>query len=112
MKPIQSLLPAAHWCMKVSLFVVILFMQIPSIRVVDFTSWNDVLPFSYVLSALLLVCGGFLHKSTLTIFASAVLFLLTCYFIYQHFDMQLPLSWLIYLWPLSVALFYLANGNE
>ncbi|MCZ2442252.1 MAG: hypothetical protein LC101_00495 [Flavobacteriales bacterium] len=112
MKPIHSLLPVAHWAMKISLFVVILLQQIQVIKVVDFTRWNDVLPFTYVLSAMLLVCGGFLNKSTLTIISAALIFLITCYFIYLHFDSKLPLTFLFYLWPLSAGLFYLANGNE
>ncbi|MCX7743055.1 MAG: hypothetical protein N2167_00675 [Flavobacteriales bacterium] len=112
MKPFHVALPAAHWIMRCSLAIILLYMQWPAIKTVNFQQTADVISFAYVVGGILLIGGGFLKNSTLTILSAALIFLITLYFLYLHFPAEIHLGYLIYLWPLSVSLFYLANGNE
>lgn len=112
MKPIHSVLPAAHWLMRITLAIILLFLQWPAIKTVNFQQTNDIISFTYVMSGVLLFIGGFIKNSILTIISAAIIFLITLYFLYLYFPRELHLGYLIYFWPLSISLFFLANGNE
>lgn len=112
MKPIHSALPAAHWIMRCTLAIILLYIQWPTIKTVNFQKTDDVVSFAYVVGGILLIGGGFLKNSVLTMISAGIIFLITLYFLYLHFPSELHLGYLIYMWPLSVSLLYLANGNE
>jgi len=112
MRPLNSALPLAHWIMRISLATIIIYLQWPFIKTVNFQKTDDIISFAYVVSGILLIIGGFIKNSVLTVISAAIIFLITLYFLYLHFPSHLHLRYLIYMWPLSVSLFYLANGNE
>jgi len=112
MKPLNSALPLAHWMMRISMAIMIVYLQWPFIKTVNFQKTDDIISFAYVVGGILLIIGGFLKNSVLTILSASIIFLITLYFLYLHFPSELHLGYLIYMWPLSVSLFYLANGNE
>lgn len=112
MKPISSVLPAAHWLMRITLALILLFLQWPAIKTVNFQQINDVISFAYVVSGILLFIGGFIKNSILTIISAAIIFLISLYFLYIYFPKEIYVGYLIYFWPLSISLFFLANGNE
>lgn len=112
MKPLNAALPAAHWIMRSSLALILIYMQWPAIKTVNFQKTDDVICFAYVVAGILLIVGGFIKNSILTIISSAIIFLITLYFLYVRIPSEINLGYLIYLWPLSVSLFYIANGNE
>lgn len=115
MKPLQAALPVATWMMRISILLFLILLYMEQIKVVNFQRLDDALIFGYILSALLLVVGGFAGKDTLTIIAGALLFLFTVYFMIVRFPAVLNLhtatGLIIYFWPASVGLFFAAHGN-
>lgn len=115
MKPINSALPVANWIMRISVFLFLLLRYIEQIKVVNFQKLDSVLIFIYVLAGLLLLIGGFIITDTLTIISGAILFLLTLYFLIDHFppvvNIHTITRFVVYLWPASIGLYFASSGN-
>lgn len=115
MKPITAALPIANWIFRGSILLYLILYYYDKIIVVNFTSFNDVLYFVYVLSALLLFIGGFLSKPTLSIISGVLLFLCTGYFMAMNLPDEFTrvqiMRFLVYLWPAAVGLYFAGSGN-
>lgn len=115
MKPITAALPIANWIFRGSILLYLILFYFDKIIVVNFNSFSDVMFFVYVLSGLLLFIGGFLSKPTLSILSGAALVLCTLYFMFTHlpsgFTRPQMISFLVYLWPLGVGLYFAGSDN-
>lgn len=116
MKPIAVLLPISTWLLRISLFLFLLLRYGAQVKTVDFGSWRSILLFAYIVSAILLIIGGFVKKHTLTIIAGLLVALLSLYFMYWHFPKQISMDSLaafsVYLFPLGIGLYFAAEGNK
>jgi hypothetical protein len=112
MKPLQFLEPFAMWTMRIFVMLIIFLLQWPIIKVVNFQNHDDLLAFVYVFSGVLLLSGGFLRNSALTILSSILVFIITGYQLYVHFDATFSIQYLVYFWPLSTSLYFIARGNN
>lgn len=115
MKPITAALKIANWVFRGSILLYLVLFYFETIKVVNFSSFKDVLCFVYVISGLLLFIGGFLSKPTLSIISGVVLFLCTMYFMFTHFPNDFTrgelISFLVYLWPAGIGLYFAGSDN-
>lgn len=115
MKPISAALNISHWLMRGSILIYLILVYLDKIMVVNFKSFQDVMYFVYVLTAVLLFIGGFMSKQTLTILAGIAMFLCTLYFMGIYFPNEFTkaqfMSLLIYTWPAGIGLYFAGSGG-
>ena len=115
MKPVKSFALIAHWCLRISVLLFMIALFLPIAKTIDFQHLSVfiLLAFLYCLFGILLFIGGFQKNATLTIIAAIIVFLISVYFLVTKYGGSiLAFDFIIYMFPLSISLYFLANGNN
>jgi hypothetical protein len=123
MRTFKSAEGLSNWLLRLTLvgFILVFHFKL----VTDFKNYD---PFSYlaavyVLFGVLLLIGGFLRKSSLTVFSGLILFLLSAFILVKmivyYFQANINVldtasggELLVYLMSTSISLYFLAKGNK
>ncbi len=116
MKPIAALLPVSTWIFRITLFFFLILRYGTQVKTIDFGRWKSIVLFAYIVSSILLIIGGFVKKSTLTIIAGILIAVLSLYFMYIHipekFTIDALAAFSVYLFPFGIGLYFAAEGNK
>ncbi len=115
MKPIKSLANIASWTLRISILLFMVALFYPIVKEINFQSLSVyiLLVFLYFLFGLLLFIGGFQRNSSLTVISAIVVFLISIYFLISKYNGTiLSDTFLIYTFPFSIALYFIARGNN
>lgn len=115
MKPVKSLSLIANWCLRISVLLFMITTYWSIFVHIDFQNLNTfiLIGFVYCLFGLLLFIGGFQKKASLTVISGIIVFLISIYFIVVTYNEHiLDISFLIYFFPCSIGLYFVANGNN
>jgi hypothetical protein len=112
MKPLKSIIPLARWLLRLSLAVLIFFTYYKTFKGFDFNNLGFYFAAVYVIFGALLVIGGFLSKSSLTVVSAFILFLLSVYLLIKNATGDIGTQMTEYLLPASIAFYFLSTGND
>ena len=115
MKPLKSLGIISRWFLRTSILLFVIALFFPIAKQINFNhlSVYVLLAFIYCLFGILLFIGGFHKNSSLTVISSLIVFLISVYFIVSNYGASiLDFKFIIYMFPLSISLFFMANGNN
>ena len=115
MKPLKSLTAVANWLMRISIVVFIVVHYYNDLKQIDIKhlSLNILAIILFSLFGLLLFIGGFRSKAGLTVISGLIISIISLFFIYQNYNgVWLDLNMAVYIFPFSVGIYFLANGNK
>ncbi len=115
MKPIKSFALIASWCLRISILLFMLVMYWDEFKNIDFQhlTLNTLLAFVYCLFGILLFIGGFQKNASLTVISAIIVFLISIYLLFTAYKgTVLDIYFLIYVFPFSIGLYFVSNGNN
>jgi len=112
MQPFKSGQVVAMWLLRITLVLYLFFDNIYNLRQINFDSIRFYVAFAFVIFAVLLLVGGFLSKSGLTVLSGLFIFLLSAYQLFISYNGKLDIGLVMCLFPLSIGFFFLCQGNK
>jgi len=112
MKPFKSGAILAAWLLRILLVWFIYKNYFQTFTSFDLKSISFYIGAAYLLFGLLLLVGGFIQKSTLTMFSGLAIFVLPIVQLIRDFPDDLSNELLLYLIPLSVGFYFFTSGNN
>jgi len=113
MKPMKSISPLSAWVLRITLLLVVAAHLVPVFNNFSFSSLNDILSAAFALSAVLLLLGGFMKKSTLTMISGVLVMLLAGWHAYQVGEFNIiNLPFASYLLMGAVGFHFFITGNK
>ena len=112
MQPFKSGQVVAMWLLRITLVVYLFLDNIYNLRQINFDSIRFYIAFGFVISAVLLLVGGFLSKPGLTVLSGLAIFLFSTYQLVISFEGRIELSYVMLLFPLSIGFFFVCQGNK
>ena len=115
MKPMKGAVPIAKWLLRFSLITFIFISFFNEIQEFNFTDPNYLIAFGFILSAALIIIGGFLPRSSLTVIAGILIFLLSLFAIIWDYIENKKLDTniiLTYIFPAAIGFYFFARGNK
>lgn len=115
MKPIKSFALISHWSLRISILLFMIALFLPIAKTIDFQHLTIfiLIAFMYCLFGILLFIGGFQKNASLTVISAIIVFLISVYFIVTKYNGSiLDFNFIIYMFPLSISLYFLASGNN
>lgn len=110
MKPIKSFLPFAKWLLRIAIALIVYLNYFDTALTFKFEGWAYFVPFSIVIITLMLLVGGLLKGSTLTMISGFLLFVGV--FVQLFMVSGFSVDSLIGIFPLAALSFYFfASGN-
>jgi hypothetical protein len=111
MKPFKSGANLAAWLLRITLLWFVYEHYLKGFPDFDLKSYSFYIHVAYILFAVLLLTGGFLQKSSLTVLAGLALFVLPIFQVIRDFPEE-PLKVLpLYLLPLALGFYFFTSGN-
>lgn len=112
MKPFKAGQPLSSWLLRVSLIasiVVTSYQHVLPINLKSFIFYKSVI---FLLMTILLLIGGLLSKSTLTILSGLIVFGFSSYLIFANFEgLHHSGLYLYFIWA-SIGFYFFCNGNK
>ena len=112
MKPFKAGLPFAIWLMRISLALFLVLQNVNGLNPIELNSLSYYFTLAFVVFAILLLVGGFLSKSTLTVVSGLVISALSVYRLVVSFDGAISQADVLYLIIASVAFLFVCQGNK
>jgi hypothetical protein len=112
MKPFKSGSPIAAWLLRLTLLWFVYEHYFGSFPAFDLKSFNFYIYAAYILFAVLLLVGGFLQKSTLTVISGLILFVLPIIQLIRDFPAEPLKVVMLYLLPASIGFYFFTAGND
>ena len=112
MKPIKVLLPVFRWVMRISLILYAYVMYFDVIRSFQFGDLGYFVALIFSLFTVLLLVGGLLRESSITVISALILILLELYQLTYDVNPEVSQSFAIFLMIMSITGYFLATGNE
>jgi len=111
MEPLKNIMPVTHWLFRVSMLIHGILYQWNSVKNFGFdkTFYISLVWFSLSIG---LFVGGFMKTTTLTVISSLGLVILSFYYIISDFNGDFSRTLSTQLLVLSIAFYFLANGNK
>ncbi|MCF8359457.1 MAG: hypothetical protein K9H26_11895 [Prolixibacteraceae bacterium] len=111
MKPFKAAVTFSKWLLRIALVVYLIAYYHDTIFYFDFLDVSFIFAIIYVFAAICLLLGGFRKDSNITVYASLILLIAVAFNFYL--DIGSGFFGVIYHFlPLSIAFFFLANGNK
>ena len=111
MKPFKSGISFAKWMLRLSLVIYLIAFYHGTLRYFDFLDVSFVFAIIYIVAAISLLAGGFRKQDNITVISSLMLLIAVAFNIYL--DVADGIYGVInHLLPLSIAFFFLSNGNK
>ena len=111
MKPFKSGATLAAWLLRITLLWFVYDHYFKAFPAFDLKSYSFYIHAAYILFAVLLLTGGFLQKSSLTVLAGLALFVLPIIQVIRDFPGD-PLKVLpLFLLPLAIGFYFFTAGN-
>jgi len=109
----KSISPLAAWILRIGLLVVVFAHLLPVFNNFNFASLQHVLSGVFMLSALLLMIGGFMKKNTLTMLSGVLVMLFAGWHAYMVGEFNvINLPFASYLLMGAVGFHFFINGNK
>ncbi|MDD2687523.1 MAG: hypothetical protein PHI54_03595 [Bacteroidales bacterium] len=115
MKPIKSLSFIANWSLRIAILLFMAANYGLLFQSIDFShiDLSTLIAFVYCLCVLLLFIGGLQKNASLSVISALLIFLLSVYFLVVNYKGHIfEVSFVIYFFPTTIALHFLANGNK
>jgi len=112
MKPIKALYPFALWVLRIAVLVLVYLLFSKTVFAFDYRHLPFFVALVFIIGGLLLFFGGFSNKHTLTIIASALLFIASIYKLIITFSAHPDGGFASVFLLLGVALFFITAGNK
>ncbi len=112
MKPFKSGTIMAAWLLRIMLIWFIYRNQFKTFTSFDLETFSFYISSAYLLFAILLLVGGFMKKSTLTVLSGLAFFILPIVQLIRAFPEDLASGLLAYLIPLAVGFYFFTGGNN
>jgi hypothetical protein len=112
MKPFKSGATLAAWLLRMTLLWFVYehyLIPFPGFHVKSYPFYIHA---AYILFALLLLAGGFLQKSTLTVLSGLALFILPVIQLVRNFPGDPLKVVLLYLLPIAIGFYFFTSGND
>jgi hypothetical protein len=110
MKPIKSFIPFAKWLLRLSIALLVYLNYFDTAVTFEFKGLEYFVPFSIVVVTIILLVGGLLKGSTMTMIAGLLLF--AGVFVQLIMVSTFSVNGLIGIFPLATMSFYFfASGN-
>ena len=111
MKPFKSGITFSKWLLRITLVIYLIAYYHGTLIYLDFLDVAFVFALVYVIAAICLLIGGFKKKDNITVYSSLLLLIAVAFNIYL--DAADGIYGIItHFLPLSIAFFFLANGNK
>lgn len=111
MKPLKSGISLAKWMLRITLVIYLVAFYHGTLYYIDFLDVSFIFALIYIIAALALLFGGFKKQDNITVYSSLMLLVAVAFNIY--IDVADGIYGIInHLLPLSIAFFFLANGNK
>lgn len=111
MKPLKSGISFAKWMLRVSLVIYLVAFYHGTLIYIDFLDVAFVFALIYVIAAVALLVGGFKKKDNITVYSALLLLIAVAFNIY--IDIPDGIYGVVnHLLPLSIAFFFISNGNK
>lgn len=111
MKPLKSGVTFSKWLLRITLVVYLIAFYHGTLAYLDFLDVSFVFALIYIIAAVALFFGGFRKKDNITVYSALLLLLAVAFNIYL--DVADGIYGVIsHLLPLSIAFFFLTNGNK
>lgn len=112
MKPVKSLEIVAKWLLRISVLLFVIFYFYETVKTFKFENVNYIVTLIFFVFSALLFIGGFRKNAGLTVIAGLMVFLISIFFIARGYSgVILDKTLIVYIFPASVGLFFLAKGN-
>jgi len=111
MKPFKSGSVAAAWLLRLTLLWFVYEHYYKGLPEFDPKSFSFYLHAAYLVSALLLLVGGFLKKPAMTVISGLIIFILPVAQLIHGFPKDIMPVILIYLLPMAIGSYFFTNGN-
>lgn len=115
MKPIKTFALIASWSLRISILLFMIAMYWGDFKNINFQHLTayTLIVFVFCLFGILLFIGGFQKNASLTVISAIVVFLIAIYFLVTTYSGSiLNINFLIYIFPFSIALYFVSNGNN
>jgi len=110
MEPLKSLVPFAKWLLRITLGLAVYSIHFSRVLNFDLSSVNWFISTLITLFAVLLLVGGFLKKSKLTVVSGLILFVLS---VIMFFLAEPSLSsGILHSTPAAIGFYFMARGNK
>lgn len=111
MKPLKSGISFSKWMLRITLVIYLIAYNHSTLFYFDFLDVSFIFALIYVIAALFLLFGGFKVKDNITVFSSLMLLIAVAFNIY--IDVVDGIYGIVnHVLPLSIAFFFLTNGNK
>ena len=111
MEPLKNIMPVTHWLFRVAMLIHGILYHWKSVKAFGFDKTFFISLVWFVLS-IGLFAGGFMKTTTVTVISSLGLVILSFYYIITDFNGDFSLTLSTQLLVLSIAFYFLANGNK
>lgn len=112
MKPLKFLLPLFRWVMRISLVLYAYVMYFDVISSFQFGNLGYFIALIFTLFSVLLLAGGLLRDSSITVISALILMLLELYQLTYNVNPSVSHSFAIFLMIISITGYFLASGND
>jgi len=111
MKPWKVFSTISKWFLRLALVLFVFFYYYPVFMQFNFDTFGFFLSAGFLVSSVLLLAGGLTSKPSLTAIAALILFLLSVFNAYNHFNGMNAVfnNWLMIS---AVSFYFLTNGNK
>jgi hypothetical protein len=111
MKPFKAGIPFSKWLLRISLVVYLVIYYHETLFYFDFLDVSFVFALIYVFAAVCLMFGGFKADGNITVYAALILLVAIAFNIYLDASEGIY-GVITHLLPMSIAFFFLSNGNK
>ena len=112
MKPLKFLLPLFRWVMRISLVLYAYVMYFDVIAGFQFGNLGYFVALIFSLFSVLLLVGGLLRDSSITVISALILMLLELYQLTYSVNPSVSHSFAIFLMIMAITGYFLASGND
>jgi len=111
MKPLKSGIPLSKWILRIALVVYLIVFYHGTLYYIDFLDVSFIFALIYIIVAVALLFGGFRKEDNITVYSALMLMVAVAFNIY--IDLADGIYGVVnHLIPLSIAFFFLTNGNK
>jgi hypothetical protein len=112
MRPFKSGKGFAIWLLRIALIVMVYVLYANTVSSLAFKSPSFLIAGFILLFSILIVAGGLLNKTGLTVISGLLVFLLSGYKMFVSFNGTLDYFVISQFVPVSLGFFFFTHGNE
>lgn len=112
MKPFKSGIAFSKWLMRIAILALTSVVYYSAFETFNLRDLDFIIAAAFLLFSVLLIIGGFLRKSSLTVISALLLLILSVFELITKYSGGLKSSYAVYFLVIAISFYFISKGNE